>query len=138
MRRQIIIDNLKNRLKTIEWKPNLFEWLVSPLSPSDLPAIILKDTDDQVDSEQASGSSSHSLKIEILLFVSDEALTPKSLREKILDVLVVIGKESAEGEDLGDYISFDSVEIDFEHQDQMVGMAQIEVTIKYYTEKWSI
>ncbi len=144
MRRQTIIDNLKNRLKTIttangySWEPKVFEWLVTPLGNGDFPAIIIKDTEDNVDSEKTSDASEHNLKVEILLFVKEGNLTPAALRVKMQNILAVIGKEPEVGEDLGDYISFDGSELLIEQQHEVEGGVKIDITITYYTEKWSI
>lgn len=144
MRRETILDNLKNRLKTITtangygWEPKVFEWLTTPLGSGDFPAVVVKDTEDSVDSEKISGVSEHSLKIEILLFVKEGVLTSKALRAKMQDLLFVIGKEPEVGEDLGDYISFDGNEIALDQQRDIEGGAKIELTVIYSTSKWEI
>jgi len=92
--------------KSIPWvATRADEWLVTPLSKSDLPAIIVKDTDDDITHDDPSGSSDHSLKIEIEIYAADDRMTAESLRSKVLDVLLVIGAPEGEGEYLGDYRS---------------------------------
>jgi len=144
MKRQAIIDNLKARLKTITvasgytWEPNLFEWLVTPLGKQDLPALTLKDTDDDIVHDDASGSSDHSLKIEIEIYVSDENLTAQSLRSKVLDVLQIIGAPEEDGEYLGDYRSVTGMQMQIEQNESIVGAARIELSVKYYTQIWEM
>jgi len=144
MRRETIVNNLLTRLSSIneangyDWEPKVFEWLASPLGQEELPAIIVKDTEDNSDSEKVSWSSEHHLKVEILLFVKEGEQTPKALRKKMQDILQVIGKEPEVGEDLGDYISFDGNEMLIEQQHEIEGGAKIEITITYNTEKWGI
>ncbi|WP_456390609.1 hypothetical protein [Hydrogenimonas sp.] len=144
MKRQAIIDNLKARLKTITvangytWEPNLFEWLVTPLGKHDLPALILKDTDDDITHDYPSGSSDHSLKIEIEIYAADERMTAESLRSKVLDVLRVIGAPEEEGEYLGDYRSVTGTEMQIEQNESIVGAARIDLSVKYYTEAWGM
>ncbi len=144
MRRQTIIDNLKTRLKTITlangytWEPNLFEWLVTPLSKGDLPAIIVKDTDDDITHDDPSGSSDHSLKIEIEIYAADERMTAESLRSKVLDVLLVIGAPEGEGEYLGDYRSVTGTQMQIEQNESVIGAARIDLLVKYYTQAWEM
>ncbi len=144
MKRQVIIDNLKTRLKTITvangytWEPNLFEWLVTPLSKGDLPAIIVKDTDDDITHDDPSGSSDHSLKIEIEIYAADERMTAESLRSKVLDVLLVIGAPEGEGEYLGDYRSVTGTQMQIEQNESVIGAARIDLLVKYYTQAWEM
>ncbi len=144
MRRETIVNNLLARLSSInhvngyEWEPKVFEWLASPLGQEELPAIIVKDTEDNIDSQKVSWSSEHHLKVEILLFVKEGEQTPKALRKKMQDILQVLGKVPEDGVDLGDYISFDGNEMLIEQQHEIEGGAKIEITITYNTEKWSI
>ncbi len=144
MRRDTIVGNLKNRLKRITaangytWEPKVFEWLVTPLGDSDFPAIVIKDANDDVDSQSSSGSSEHNLKVEIMLFVKEGAATPSSLRSKMQDILAVIGEDPQDGEDMGEYISFDGSELLIEQQHEVEGGVKIDITVSYMTEKWSI
>ncbi len=142
MKRQEIINNLKNGLKALDvanggFIKNFYEWVINPHEIEEYPLLIIRDTEDSVDSEEVSGSSKHSLKIEIDLLMSENNLTPAILREKIQDILNVI-KDLEEQILIGDYVSFKSNEIEFSYDKHLVGLAKIELEITYYTEKWGI
>ena len=141
MRRQEIINNLKTGLKTLDvanggFVKNFYEWVINPQEVAEYPLIVIRDTEDNV-SEEVSGSSKHSLKIEIDLLVSDSTTTAEYLREKILEILNAI-KSLDEQFLLGDYVSFRSNEIELSYEEHLVGLGKIEIEITYYTEKWGI
>jgi len=141
MKRQEIINNLKTGLKTLDvanggFVKNFYEWVINPHEVAEYPLIVIRDTEDNV-SEEASGSSKHSLKIEIDLLVSDSTTTAEYLREKILEILNAI-KSLDEQFLLGDYVSFRSNEIELSYEEHLVGLGKIEIEITYYTEKWGI
>lgn len=140
--RQTIINNLKNELKILDvanggFVKNFYEWVINPHEITEYPLVVIRDSEDNVDSEEVSGSSKHTLNIEINLLVSDSSATPSYLREKLQDILDVI--KNAEDKTLfGDYVSFKSNEIDFSYEEHLVGLGKIEIEVIYYTEKWSI
>ena len=141
MRRQEIINNLKTGLKTLDvanggFVKNFYEWIINPQEVAEYPLIVIRDTEDNVN-EEVSGSSKHSLKIEIDLLVSDSTTTAEYLREKILEILNAI-KSLDEQFLLGDYVSFKNNEIELSYEEHLVGLGKIEIEITYYTEKWGI
>jgi hypothetical protein len=144
MQRQAIIDTLKARLKRItraagyDWEPNAFEWLVTPLAEHDLPAIVVKDTEDDIAHDRVGGSSEHTLKIEVEIYASDEHSTAESLRKKVSDVLRVVGAPAGDGEYLGEYQSVEGVEMWIEQNESVVGAARIVLSVKYYTRNWEM
>ena len=142
MRRQEIINNLKTGLKTLDvanggFIKNFYEWIINPHEVAEYPLIVIRDTEDIVDSEEISESSKHSVKIEIDLLVSDSNSTAEYLREKISEILNAI-KNLDEQSLLGDYASFKSNEIELSYDEHLVGLGKIEIEITYYTEKWSL
>jgi len=142
MRRQEIINNLKTGLKRLDvanggFVKNFYEWVINPQEVAEYPLIVIRDTEDNIDSEEVSGSSKHSLKIEIDLLVSDSTTTAEYLRGKILEILNVI-KSLDEQFLLGDYVSFKSNEIELSYDEHLVGLGKIEIEAIYYTEKWGI
>lgn len=144
MRRETILENLKSRLRTITaangytWEPKLFEWLTTPLSAADLPALILKDGDDEIRHDEPSGSSEHSLSVEILLFDGQNGTTASSLRRKLADVMGVVGKEEADGEDLGDYRSVEATRMEIDQSETLLGAARLELLFRYRTKIWEM
>jgi len=142
MKRQEIINNLKNGLKTLDvanggFVKSFYEWVINPQEITAYPLIVIRDTEDNVDSEEVSGSSKHFLKIEIDLLVSNTNATPAYLREKLQEILNVI-KDLEEQLLLGDYVSFKSNEIEFSYDEHLVGLGKIEIEVTYYTEKWGL
>ena len=131
MKREELINSLRN---SINVNIPVFLWRVAKPEYDELPIIIVRDTDDKID-EVASGSTEHNLKIEIELLMSDNTLTSSKVRETINSILQSI-KENEYS--LGDYLSLDSVDLDLEQQERIIGRGMIELTMKYYTEKWEI
>ena len=144
MRRQAIVDSIKNRLKTItkengyDWAPKVFEWLVTPLGPNDLPAIVVKDTEDEIDSKRDGFFSAHHLSVEILIFAKGGDDLAQRMRKMAQDVLGVIGANPVEGEDMGDFLEFVSNDLVIEQQHDREGGMRIEIAVLYNTEKWSL
>ena len=62
MRRTEIVTSIIEALKPLNIP--LYEWRVTPAEFSELPIIVVRDKDDNVE-EEASGSEKHSLKVEI-------------------------------------------------------------------------
>jgi hypothetical protein len=142
MKRQEIINNLKNGLKTLDvnnggFVKKFFEWVINPQEMASYPVVVIRDTSDNVNSDEISGSSKHSLKIEIDLLVSSSNATPAYLREKLQDILNVI-RDLEEQTLIGDYVSFKSNDIEITYEEYLVGLGKIEIEISYYTEKWRI
>ena len=142
MRRQEIINNLKTGLKTLDvanggFVKNFYEWVINPQEATEYPLIVIRDSEDSVDSEEIAYSSKHSLKVEIDLLVSNTNTTPAYLREKMQEILNVI-KNLEEQTLLGDYVSFKNNEIELSYDEHLVGLGKIEIEITYYTKKWGI
>ena len=142
MRRQEIINNLKTGLKILDvanggFVKNFYEWIINPQEVAEYPLIVIRDTEDNIDSDSVSYSSKHNLKIEIDLLVSNTNTTPAYLREKMQEILNVI-KNLEEQTLLGDYVSFKNNEIELSYDEHLVGLGKIEIEITYYTEKWGI
>ena len=132
MRRTEIVTSIIEALKPLNIP--LYEWRVTPAEFSELPIIVVRDKDDNVE-EEASGSEKHSLKVEIEYTTAKKDLTASDVREVIASILSAL--KTAESL-IGDYASVKSIEIDFEHHEIIVGRGMIELEITYYTEKWGI
>lgn len=142
MKRQEIINNLKNGLKTLDvnnggFVKKFFEWVINPQEIDSYPVVVIRDTSDNVDSDEISGSSKHSLKIEIDLLIGNEEDLTTYLREKLQDILNVI-RDLEEQTLIGDYVSFKSNDIEITYEEYLVGLGKIEIEISYYTGKWEI
>ena len=134
MRRSEIITSIIEALKALNI--SIYEWRVTPAEFSELPIIVVRDKEDNID-EEASGSEKHSLKVEIEYTTAKKDLTAKDVREVIASILSAL-KTVNENNSIGDYASVKNIEIDFEHYEVIVGRGMIELEIIYYTEKWGI
>ena len=134
MRRSEIITSIIEALKALNI--SIYEWRVTPAEFSELPIIVVRDKEDNID-EEASGSEKHSLKVEIEYTTAKKDLTAKDVREVIASILSAL-KTANENNSIGDYASVKNIEIDFEHHEVIVGRGTIELEIIYYTEKWGI
>ena len=132
LRREEVIQNIVNAVKDIA---STYEWRVTPPEISELPLIIVRDTEDNINSEKISYSSEHELKIEIEYIEAGKELTVSELREKLNEILQKIGENEAQ---ISDYLALESVEIDLEQKEFIIGRGMIELKATYYTEKWGI
>jgi len=134
LKRSEIITSIIKALKPLNIP--FYEWRVTPAEFSELPIIVVRDKDDNIE-EEASGSEKHSLKVEIEYTTAKKDLTAKDVREVIASILSAL-KVANEIVPIGDYASVKNIEIDFEHHEVIVGRGMIELEIIYYTEKWGI
>ena len=134
LRRADIVASIIEALKPLNIP--IYEWRVTPAEFSELPIIVVRDKEDNID-EEASGSEKHSLKVEIEYTTAKKDLTASDVREVIASILSAL-KTANEDNPIGDYASVKSIEIDFEHHEIIVGRGMIEIEITYYTEKWGI
>ncbi len=140
-RRQEIVDILMLRLKAISivngYANDLVtvdEWRASKVNEKEMPALILRDTSSSV-GNRASGSSDHTVQIEIDVLVSDKSTTMAKLRTILADVLKAVGAES---DDLPEHRTYEGDEILAEHQDHLYGGARMKFTVVYDTPSWEI
>ena len=135
MRRGEIVASIIDALKPLDIP--LYEWRVTPAEYSELPIIVIRDKGDVIDTSQASFSAKHTLKIEIEYTSANQQLTPKEIRQSVQNILSAI-KEANKNAPIGDYIAPQSVDIDFEHHELIVGRALLELEVIYYSETLSI
>ncbi len=140
--RQSIVDALDTRLQTITttngYSANLgvHEWLVTPLEESDLPAVIIRDTSDDIDTDEIGTRRDHVLTIELDVAASATASTD-SVRELCRDILTAIGTDKTFG-GLVYNTEPTSVEMEVSEEDQRLSGGQIVIEVKYKTTLWTI
>ncbi len=134
LRRADIVASIIEALKPLNIP--IYEWRVTPAEFSELPIIVVRDKDDNVE-EEASGSEKHSLKVEVEYTTAKKDLSVSDVREVIASILNSL-KTKHEKTPIADYTSIKNIEIDFEHHEVIVGRGMIEIEITYYTEKWGI
>lgn len=135
--RQTIIDAVKTRLAAISGIQTVAIWRASDLAPSELPALIIRDTVDQMPSDGiGSGRRDHDLTVEILaLFAGNTAAA--SARDMVADIVAAIGTDPTWSGSAYDSI-LESAELDLDDAAQLIASAQISLTIRYRTAMWSI
>lgn len=140
--RQSIVDALDARLKTITtangYSANLsvFEWLVTPLEEADLPAVIFRDLEDDIDTDEIGTRRDHVLNFELDVSASATA-SATTVRELMRDILTAIGTDKEFGG-----LAYDTeptgAGLEVSEADQRVSGGQITLEIKYKTTLWSI
>ncbi len=147
MIRQQIINALEEKLKSIkkvngyntDAGNNVYHWLVKPLTPTRLPAIVYRD---QLASaiEGTIGFFKWRLRIDVAVFPEQKAKeTPEHLRMLIEDVLKAIGQGAEERwgiDSANTYIVQDESEI--EQYDKVEGAAVLTFMVEYHANKWRI
>jgi tRNA U34 5-carboxymethylaminomethyl modifying GTPase MnmE/TrmE len=134
LRRTDVVNSIIDALKDLN--VSVYEWRVTPAEFNELPIIVVRDKDDNIE-EEASGSTKHNLKIEIEYTNAKKELTVQDVRENI-NLLLNSLKTKDEKELIGDYTSIKNIEVDLEHNEIIVGRGIIDLEIIYYTEKWEI
>ncbi len=140
--RQQIVDALDTRLQTITtgngYSANLgvYEWLVTPLEESDLPAVIFRDTVDDIDDEREFSRLDHTLTVDLDVAVSSTT-SADAVRELIRDILTAIGTDKEFG-GLAYNTDVVTASLDVSEADQRLSGGQIIIEIKYKTALWTI
>jgi hypothetical protein len=140
--RQQIVDALDTRLQTITtlngYSANLgvYEWLVTPLEEADLPAVVFRDTVDDIDDEKEFSRLDHTLTVELDVAASSTA-SADSVRELIKDILTAIGTDKEFG-GLAYNTDVLTASLEVSEADQRLTGGQIIIEIKYRTALWEI
>ena len=141
--RQQIVDALDARLQTITiangYSADLgvYEWLVTPLEEEDLPAVIFRDTVDDIDTDEIGQRRKHDLAVTLDIAASSTA-SADAVRELMRDVLTAIGTDKTFG-GLAYNTEPLSASLEVSEADQRLSGGQIELEIKYYTATlWTI
>jgi len=141
-KRQYIIDKVIERLKLISTAsgysctPNVFEWLETPHAVENLPAIVARDMDDQIENDTY-GSSAHRMEVEIEAIMSNGKLSHNKLRELIKDILQVL-KYDEDDIDFVEYREIVKIEMAGKSQDYIFAGARISMIVTYCTPSFEI
>ncbi len=136
MRRDEIIASILNALKPL--KLPLYEWRVTPAEFNELPLITVRDKEENIDESEEGSSVKHNLKTEIEYTAAGENLSAKDIREAIASILNALKQEDKKNKTAWDEIRIKSIEIDFEHYENIIGRGFIELEAAYHTEKWGL
>ncbi len=109
----------------------VYEWRVAPFQLSELPAIVVMDSED--DTDFGGYETEHSLKIEILLFVAQGEETIGALRSKLNAILGCMPEAERNA-----VLKVQKIDIDLDHGEQIVGRGSIVLNAEYITRRWEI
>jgi hypothetical protein len=135
LRRSEVITSIIDALRALNIP--IYEWRVTPAEFNELPIIVVRDKEDNVDDVEVSESAKHTLKVEIEYTTAKKDLSTKDVREVISSILNAL-KTKDEETPIADYTSVKNIEIDFEHHEIIIGRGMIELEVTYYTEKWGL
>ena len=135
--RQQIVDALEERMQDISGVTTAEVWRTIALEARDLPAIVVRDGLDQMPSDGVSAARrDHELAVEIELYFSGST-SAADARDMVASVVAAIGTDKTFGD-----LAFDTIiasaDINMETADRVYASAQIELSIRYRTELWSI
>jgi hypothetical protein len=133
---QQIVDQLKNKLESIEGIQKVFEWLSRPLNDGEYPALILRDPTDKVKSDFSSGVEDHTLLVEIDVIVSPDDYEAVQLRELVPKVKGAV-RDAISQDDFFYYGKYLGRTIVGEHKEYFYVASRLSFEIQYETEKWS-
>ena len=135
--RQQIIDALETRMNTIADIETVKVWRVSDLAPAELPALLIRDTLDNMPADGVgAGRLDHDLEITITAMFAGTT-SDSAAREMISDIVSAIGTDPTFGTLAYDTI-LQSADLDLEDSAQLIAAAQINLTIRYRSDMWSI
>jgi len=142
--RQQIIDTLDTNLKAIltsnGYKTNIgqnvFHYRDNPLSESELPAIIYRDTESD-EYTDVMKKQTHALSIEIEAYAEAGSTTPDTMRDIIEDIVKCIGADYRMG-GLAHTTTVDGTEIDTDQAGKITGSAVVKITVIYRTNLWEV
>lgn len=138
--RQDIVDQIDTNLKAIsiangysfDINGNVFEWLVTPINESNLPAIIFRDTIDTIDPDD---EGEHHLQVEVVLVDRGNA-SVSSVRNKMQDILTAFRLIGDEDFVIG--ANLIEAELEVDHIKKRYGAAYMLFNIDYETDLWVI
>jgi len=133
---QQIVDQLKNKLESIEGIKKVFEWLSRPLNEGEYPCIILRDPTDKVQHDKSSETEDHALLVEIDVIVSPDDYEAVELRDLVPKVKGAV-RDAITQDDFYYYGSYLGRTIVGEHKDYFYVASRLSFEIEYQTEKWS-
>jgi hypothetical protein len=139
--RQQIMDALATRLATITTAngyqtsagSKVFVWRKHPVTPAEVPCLLVQDTDLARDYNRLVGQAENRLTVEIVAAAkgSTTAAEARAIEADIVKCLA--GWETAGG--LADWLLVEKTALVMEQHEEMVGAAQITVAIAYTTER---
>jgi len=129
MIREKIVNEILQKLQNNDQNIKVFEWLNRPLVENEYPAVVVRDSEDNINDENV---LEHNLKIEIdIVTKGDKSIN--EIRKLISFVLKTL--ENVENE-LNYEIRYSSSEIITEQKDFLYTGARCEFIVKYFTPRF--
>lgn len=135
--RQQIVDAIETRFSALPSIEKVAVWRASSLPVDQLPAVLIRDTVDTMPTDGiGTGRRDHDLQVEITCMFSGSTSVADA-RELAAELVTSIGTDPT-----WSALAFDtiltSVDLNLEDANQLISAAQIEISIRYRTELWSI
>jgi len=127
---QDIVDKVLELMNEISGL-NVFEWRDSPLEPSELPAVIVRDTRNEVSPEDA---QEHVLAMEIVLAATGDS-SPADLRSWKQEVITAF--KGIEAEEYVSGAAFRYSETSVEKLQKLFASALLAFEVYYYADEWN-
>lgn len=127
---QDIVDKVVELLGEISGL-NVFEWRDSPLEPSELPAVIVRDTRNEVSPED---EQEHTLTLELILAAAGES-SPADLRSWKQDVITAV--QSITEQEYVANAMFRYSETSVEKLQKLFASAILVLEVYYYANEWN-
>ncbi len=136
-KRQQIVDALEIRMSAIDDIKRVAVWRASDLAPSELPAILIRDTLDIMSSDGiGAGRLDHELSVEVTaMYAGNTSAT--GTREIVSAIVEAIGTDPTFGGVAFDTI-LTSADIEIEDSAQLIAAANISIIIRYRSDLWTI
>ena len=135
MRRSEIVSSILDALKPLGVP--LYAWRVAPAEYDELPIIVVRDKEDQIDATEISASAKHVLRIEIEYTTAQQDVSAKEVRQAVAAIFSAIENADAT-RPIAEFIAPKSVDIDLEHGEVIVGRGMVEIEAVYHTRTWGI
>lgn len=134
--RQDIVDAIEARLSTISNIKTVTLWRINDLQASELPAIVIRDTVDDMPADGIIGRRDHNLTVEVVVIFSGSTSAEK-VREGIAAVMAAIGTDPTFGG-----LAYDTIpgnaSMDLADSNMQHSAAQIDIVVRYRSGLWSI
>ncbi len=135
--RQSIVDALETRLAAVDGVNLAAVWHVSDLATGDLPAVLIRDTQDEMPEVGIdAGRRDHKLSIEIEALAKG-ATALAAVRELIADIIAAIGTDYTFG-GLAYDTQVATADVNLVDSATLIASAQLTLTIRYRTALWAL
>jgi hypothetical protein len=143
-RRQEIVSAIAARLKTITTAngynlnigTKVYDWKLSPVKPSELPLIELRDGVAPIELTDMDGGLSHQLKIEIVIMASG-ITAATTIRSGLQDISRAMYTDRHFGGLIKSFIP-ESTNIELQQEENLIAAGQYSCTMVYYSDPGEI